>query len=134
MRSIYTVYNQIRYTTSTFILSRCIANRWGCIRKTFSPVATIFSGKNVFRVTIEKGEGRINREGSFCEVDWYTRDRYEQWSIEREGRVLWPCPRWTGWFRGRNRYFRDDDRVQRVRDDFFFFLCILLYIFWKIVV
>lgn len=34
-----------------------------------SPVATIFSGENVFRVTIEKGEGRINREGSFCEVD-----------------------------------------------------------------
>lgn len=22
-----------------------------------------------------------------------------------KGRVLWLCPRWTGWFRGRSRYF-----------------------------
>lgn len=94
-----------------------------------SPVATIFSGENVFRVTIEKGEGGINREGSFCEVDWYTRDRCEQWSTEREGRVLWPCPRWTGWFRGRNRYFGDDDRVQRVRDGFLFSLYTFIHFF-----
>ena len=122
MRSIYTVYN-LNVARHRLFRRGCIHN----IRKTFQRlryfrVKTFSQSKRVRDVSIEKGP--FVRSIDILATATNTG--------RPKGRVLWPCPRWTGWFRGRSRYFGGPGIrmmiVYNVRDAFSFlfvyFYCI----------